>query len=65
MKKIKIKLPFLFRRKTMLEFCEWSKSAEWRNGERKRAFIDNDWGKYIRLFLLDRKHSKIIDKNIK
>lgn len=51
-------LPFFFTRKTMIEFCEWSKQAEWRDGKRKGSFIKNEWKSYIKLFLNDRRANK-------
>lgn len=51
-------LPFLFSRKTIIEFCNWSKQAEWRDGGRKEAFIKSDWETYLKLFLKDRADNK-------
>lgn len=51
-------LPFFFTRKTMIDFCEWSKEAEWRDGEHKGAFIKNDWENYIKLYLKDKLHKQ-------
>jgi len=58
-------LPFFISRKTMIEFCEWSKQADWQDGERKRAFIDNEWQKYIGMFLDERKKSNEYRKTSK
>ena len=42
-------LPSKMRIKDVIEFCEWSKKAEWRNDAGvKRMFINNDWENYYR-----------------
>jgi hypothetical protein len=42
----------------MKDFCQWSKQAEWWDGQRKTAFIANDWKTYIRLYLQDKYERK-------
>ena len=44
------KIIFKLFRKQIIIFAEWSKMAEWQD-KPKRHFIDNDWNKYIELFL--------------
>ena len=51
-------LPYFFTRKTMIDFCIWSKQAEWQNGERKTSFMQNDFETYVKLFLEERTNNK-------
>lgn len=37
-------------KKEVIDLLQWSKQAEWIDGVTKRAYIDNDWAKYIKLF---------------
>ena len=49
-------LPYKIQLKDMIEFCEWSKKAEWRDDAGvKRMFINNEWENYIKTFLKEQK----------
>jgi hypothetical protein len=49
-----IKSLIFFFSKTVYDYCDWSKEAEWRDGDRKRAFIASDWRSYLKLYLKDK-----------
>lgn len=53
-----IKSLLFFYSKTLNDYCNWSKEAEWRDGERKGAFIKSDWQTYLKLYLKDRTSQK-------
>ncbi len=39
--------------KQIIDFCQWSKQAEWQDGP-KILFIKNDWKGYLKLYLNDK-----------
>lgn len=52
-----MRVPIFIRRKTMIEFCEWSKQAEWMD-RTKQMFIKNKWRRYFAEFLKQRKNKQ-------
>lgn len=51
---IVIKSLLFFFSKTVYDYCRWSKKAEWSDGDKKKAFIANDWPSYLKLYLKDK-----------
>lgn len=39
-----------YSKQEVINLLQWSKQAEWTDGVTKRAYIDNNWTEYIKLF---------------